>query len=386
MVGEQKNKKMVSVVFYVFFCLLGFIMIYPLLWLVASSFKSNDTMFKNTYSLLPESWGIIKNYNSGFASTTGYSFGHFFMNSAIVTVIGVVCTIFSFLLAAYAVSRVKFFGANFWFGCIIMTMMIPAQVMVVPQYIILKKLHLNDTLLAMILPWAFGGAFFVFLIVQYMRGIPKELDEAAMIDGCSKIGILFKILVPVVQPAIVSAAIFAFYWIWQDFFQPLIFVGSPKNYTIVLIHGADDYWLINCSNIKPYAFLLDLIARCWRDGTVDAVQQSIAYTVAYYGLLHRSDVAQCLTDYAQFTVPYGPNEDDRVGDQFYNHVPRMLISQFVKDRTSPADDLRWLFDVPTLAEQSTHCAEIFQKAAENYAVYLRQCEKTAAELAEERFL
>lgn len=86
----------------------------------------------------------------------------------------------------------------------------------------------------MILPWAFGGAFFVFLIVQYMRGIPKELDEAAMIDGCSKIGILFKFLVPVVQPAIVSAAIFTFYCIWQDFFQPLIFVGSPKNYTISL--------------------------------------------------------------------------------------------------------------------------------------------------------
>ena len=79
-----------------------------------------------------------------------------------------------------------------------------------------------------------------------------------------------------------------------------------------------------------------------------------------------------------------PTEEDRAGDQFYNHVPRMLISQFVKDRTSPADDLRWLFDVPTLAEQSTHCAEIFQKA--DYAVYLRQCEKTAAELAEERFL
>jgi len=132
MVGEQKNKKMASVVFHVFSCLLGFIMIYPLLWLVASSFKSNNTMFKNTYSLLPESWGIIKNYTSGFASTAGYSFGHFFMNSAIVTVIGVVCTIFSSLLAAYAVSRVKFFGSNFWFGCITMTMMIPTQVMVVP--------------------------------------------------------------------------------------------------------------------------------------------------------------------------------------------------------------------------------------------------------------
>lgn len=148
----------------------------------------------------------------------------------------------------------------------------------------------------------------------------------------------------------------------------------------VLAHSADDYWLINCSNIKPHAFLLDLIARCWQNGTVDAAQQSVAYTVAYYGLLHRGDVAQCLTDYAQFTVPYGPNEDDRAGDQFYNHVPRMLIAQFIKDRTAPADDLRWLCDAPTLAEQTAHCAELFTKAAENYAVYLRQCERTAAEL------
>ena len=122
-------------------------------------------------------------------------------------------------------------------GCdqvLIMTMMIPNQVMVVPQYIILRALHLNDTLAAMVLPWCFGYAFFIFLIVQYMRGVPKELDEAAQIDGCSKIGILFRILAPVVQPAIVSASIFAFYWIWQDFFQPLIFVGSPKNFTIPL--------------------------------------------------------------------------------------------------------------------------------------------------------
>ena len=199
MVGEQKNKKMASVVFHVFSCLLGFIMIYPLLWLVASSFKSNDTMFKNTYSLLPESWGIIKNYNSGFASTTGYSFGHFFMNSAIVTVIGVVCTIFSFLLAAYAVSRVKFFGANFWFGCIIMTMMIPAQVMVVPQYIILKKLHLNDTLLAMILPWAFGGADGPTAIFVTSRLAPELLGSIAVAAYS------YMALVPVIQPPIMKA-------------------------------------------------------------------------------------------------------------------------------------------------------------------------------------
>lgn len=234
MVGEHKNKRLSAVCFHVFSLLLGFLMIYPLLWLLASSFKSNDTMFHNTYSLIPESWDIIQNYSSGLEGVAGYSFLHFFKNSAIVTVVAVVTTIFSSLLAAYAVSRIRFRGAGFWFGCIIMTMMIPSQVMVVPQYIILRALHLNDTLVAMILPWCFGSAFFVFLIVQYMRGIPRDLDEAAMIDGCGRIGILFRILVPVVQPAIASAAIFAFYWIWQDFFQPLIFVGSPRNYTIPL--------------------------------------------------------------------------------------------------------------------------------------------------------
>lgn len=234
MVGERKNKRLNSVLFHVFSCLLGFIMIYPLLWLLASSFKSNDTMFHNTYSLIPETWDVVQNYLSGLEGVAGYSFTHFFKNSVIVTLVSVVTSIFSSLLAAYALARVKFRGSGFWFGCVIMTMMIPSQVMVVPQYIILRALHLNDTLAAMVLPWCFGYAFFIFLIVQYMRGVPKELDEAAQIDGCSKIGILFRILVPVVQPAIVSASIFAFYWIWQDFFQPLIFVGSPKNFTIPL--------------------------------------------------------------------------------------------------------------------------------------------------------
>ena len=233
MVG-QKSSKAQSVFFHVFSCALGFIMIYPLLWLLMSSFKSNDTMFHNAFSLIPEKWDIIQNYASGFKGIAGISFWTFFKNSAIVTVASVAGSIFCSLLAAYAVSRVELKGANFWFGCIVMTMMIPSQVMVVPQYIILKKVGLSDTLVSMTLPWIFGYAFFIFLIVQYMRGIPRDLDEAAMLDGCSKIGVLFKILVPVVQPSIVTASIFAFYWIWQDFFQPLIFVSNPKNFTIPL--------------------------------------------------------------------------------------------------------------------------------------------------------
>ena len=146
MVG-QKSTKAQSVFFHIFSCVLGFIMVYPLLWLLMSSFKSNDTMFHNAWSLIPEKWDILTNYLSGWKGIAGIPFWRFTLNSVIVTVVSVAGTIFCSLLAAYAVSRLKFKGANFWFGCIVMTMMIPSQVMVVPQYIILKKLGLSDKII-----------------------------------------------------------------------------------------------------------------------------------------------------------------------------------------------------------------------------------------------
>lgn len=232
--GMKRKKQIGAVVFHVGACLLGFLMIYPLLWLLASSFKSNETMFTDTYSLIPKVWDAATNYASGFEGVAGVPFVKFLWNSVVVTVIGMVGCVLTSLFAAYAFSRIKFRFSNFWFGCVMMTMMIPAQVMVVPQYIILKKLNLIDTRISLVLPWIFGGAFFIFLMVQFFRGIPTELDEAAEIDGCGKFGILFRILVPIVKPAIVTASIFAFYWIWQDFFQPLIFMSDTSKFTIPL--------------------------------------------------------------------------------------------------------------------------------------------------------
>lgn len=232
--GNRKKKRQQSICFHVAACLLGFLMIYPLLWLLASSFKSNETMFLDTYSLIPKEWDIKGNYGSGMAGVGGVKFITFFMNSLVVTIIGTLGCVSTSLLAAYALSRLKFRFAGFWFGCVMLTMMIPPQVMVVPQYIILKKLNLIDTKTALVLPWFFGGAFFIFLMAQFFRGIPRELDEAAEIDGCGKIAILFKILVPVVKPAIITSSIFAFYWIWQDFFQPLIFMNTASKFTIPL--------------------------------------------------------------------------------------------------------------------------------------------------------
>lgn len=230
----KKQKLKSAILFHIGACVLGFFMIYPLLWLLASSFKSNETMFHNTYSLIPEVWDAVKNYSSGFQGIGGVPFSTFLMNSVIVTVIGTATCVFSSMLAAYAFARIKFKFSNFWFGCVMVTMMIPAQVMIVPQYIILRNLNLTNTRVALILPWCFGTAFFIFLMVQFLRGIPRELDEAANLDGCGKIGVLFRILMPIMKPTIMTSSIFAFYWIWQDFFQPLIFVSNPKLYTIPL--------------------------------------------------------------------------------------------------------------------------------------------------------
>ena len=230
----KRKKNVHAVLFHVGACVLGFFMIYPLLWLLSSSFKSNDTMFTDSYSLIPKVWDAATNYKSGFEGVGGVPFTTFLGNTVFVTVIGTFGCVFVSLLAAYAFTRIRFKGSNFLFGCVMMTMMIPPQVMVVPQYIILKKMNLIDTRVALIMPWFFGGAFFIFLLVQFFRGIPKELDEAAKIDGCGILGTLFRILVPVVKPALVTASIFAFYWIWQDFFQPLIFMSTTKKFTISL--------------------------------------------------------------------------------------------------------------------------------------------------------
>ena len=230
----KRKKNVHAVLFHVGACVLGFFMIYPLLWLLSSSFKSNDTMFTDAYSLIPKVWDAAANYKSGFEGVGGLPFTTFLGNTVFVTVIGTFGCVFISLLAAYAFTRIRFKGSNFLFGCVMMTMMIPPQVMVVPQYIILKKMNLIDTRVALIMPWFFGGAFFIFLLVQFFRGIPKELDEAAKIDGCGILGTLFRILVPVVKPALVTASIFAFYWIWQDFFQPLIFMSTTKKFTISL--------------------------------------------------------------------------------------------------------------------------------------------------------
>lgn len=145
-----------------------------------------------------------------------------------------------------------------------------------------------------------------------------------------------------------------------------------------LARGAGDYWLVNCSNIKPHLPLLDLIARLWQTGEAEPVGHSVAYAQSYYGTAAGWAVAKCLRHYAGAALAYGPHEDDHAGDQFYNHVPRMLITQFIAGRDRPAESLRWLCALPALSAQANWCADRYAAACASYDGYLRECEATAA--------
>ena len=145
-----------------------------------------------------------------------------------------------------------------------------------------------------------------------------------------------------------------------------------------LARGASDYWLVNCSNIKPHLPLLDLIARLWQTGEAEPVGHSVAYAQSYYGTAAGWAVAKCLRHYAGAALAYGPHEDDHAGDQFYNHVPRMLITQFIAGRDRPAESLRWLCALPALSAQANWCADRYAAACASYDGYLRECEATAA--------
>lgn len=230
---KQIHSAIRSAAFHLAVIALGFVMIYPLLWLLASSFKGPAEIWTNVSSLIPREF-TLQNYFEGWSGFCGITFTTFYKNSLIVTGISTVAAVFSSAFVAYGFARIKFVGRGFWFAVMLATLMLPIQVQIIPQYIVFSKLGWVNTYLPLIIPHFFGGAFFIFMMIQFIRGIPIELDEAAEIDGCSKVGIFFRIILPLIKPALVTAAIFSFYWNWDDFLAPLVYLNQPELYTLSL--------------------------------------------------------------------------------------------------------------------------------------------------------
>jgi len=231
MIAQLRPNAWRGVLFHGFVLLFGFAMLYPLMWMVASSFKPADEIFTSVTSLIPRRF-TLDNYVQGWAGFGGIPFVQFFRNSLLYSVVGTILVVCASAVTAYGFARMRFFGRRFWFTMMLMTLMLPIQVQVIPEYILFSKLGFLNTFWPLLLPRIGGQAFFIFMIMQFIRGIPRELDDAAAIDGCGELGIFWRIIVPLISPALVTAAIFSFYFTWGDFLHPLIYLNDPRLYTI----------------------------------------------------------------------------------------------------------------------------------------------------------
>ncbi len=233
--GSDHRRKVVrsrirSVIKHVLLILGSVVMIYPLLWMLVSSFRPTDVIFRTPGLWLNDL--IITNYSDGW-NALSYPFSQYIINSAIVVVGAVAGNLFACSLAAYAFARLRFRLKTMWFSIMLVTVMLPIHVVIVPQYILFNKLGFVNTFVPLILPkFLATDAFFVFLMVQFIRGIPRELDEAARIDGCGHWRIFSRVMIPLMGPAIATTAIFTFIWTWSDFFTPLIYLTDPIAYTV----------------------------------------------------------------------------------------------------------------------------------------------------------
>jgi multiple sugar transport system permease protein len=207
-------------------------MLYPVLWMLASSFKPERLIFSD-YSLWPREFSL-RGYIEGWTGLQ-VSFSRFFLNSALVAGLAVVGNVIACSLAAFAFARLDFRLKRFWFALMLGTLMLPYHVTLIPQYVLFLKLGWVDTFLPLVVPKFLAvDAFFIFLMVQFFRGIPRELDEAAMLDGCGPWKIYLLVMLPLSKPVLATAAIFSFIWTWDDFFGPLIYLNDISNYTVPL--------------------------------------------------------------------------------------------------------------------------------------------------------
>jgi multiple sugar transport system permease protein len=205
--------------------------LYPIAYMFGTSFKSQEEILNN-FNVLPQDFSP-GNYSAGWSGIPGISFGRFFVNSAVISIGVVVGNVVACALAAFAFARLRFPLRGLWFALMIGTLLLPHHVLIVPQYVLFNSLEWINTPLPMIVPkFLATDAFFVFLMVQFMRGIPRSLDEAAEIDGCGPYRRFFHIVLPLTKPALVTTAVFSFIQTWNDFFTQLVYLNDLEAYTV----------------------------------------------------------------------------------------------------------------------------------------------------------
>lgn len=226
-------KKKYSAVAYLMLALIGFIITFPFVWMIFACFKTNAEILGST-KLLPSNWSFDA-FVKGWKGVGDITFATYFKNTFLMVIPTVALTVFSCSLVAFGFARFRFPGKRVFFALMISTLMLPNSVIIIPRYLIFNKMHLLNTYWPFYLPAMLACfPFFIFMIIQFMRGIPKELDEAAYIDGCNAGTLYIKVLLPLIKPALFSAGLFQFMWTWNDFFNTLIYISSVKKFPVSL--------------------------------------------------------------------------------------------------------------------------------------------------------
>jgi multiple sugar transport system permease protein len=228
---RRQTERVRSLLFHTFLLAVIAVVLYPALWMLMSSLKPTGDIVGNV-SLWPKG-ASLDNFAEALQGIGGVSFWTFFANSMLLAVASVVGIALSASVSAYAFARIQFAGRKVWFALMIGSLLLPIHVVIIPQYIIFNNLGLVNTFVPLLLgKFLAAEAFFVFLMVQFMRNLPRELDEAARIDGAGHVRIFISIMLPLMKPALVTSSIFAFIWSWNDFLGPLLYLKDPSLYTL----------------------------------------------------------------------------------------------------------------------------------------------------------
>ncbi|WP_237157253.1 carbohydrate ABC transporter permease [Planktothrix agardhii] len=226
----MNNKTIKTVIIYIILGIIAVLMLFPLVWLVSTAFKSpSENIFQFPPQFIP-SQPTFQNFIKVWQTNP---FGRYLFNSSFVALLTVSLNLLFCSLAAYPLARLNFKGRDGIFTAIIATIMIPFQIVMIPLYILTVQLELRNSYLGIIFP-SIASAFGIFLLRQAFQSVPKELEEAARIDGCSELGIWWNVMIPAVKPALITLAIFVFIGSWSDFLWPLLVLDQPEFYTMPL--------------------------------------------------------------------------------------------------------------------------------------------------------
>ncbi|MCI8418068.1 MAG: carbohydrate ABC transporter permease [Lachnospiraceae bacterium] len=229
---KQKNR-IKEVIMYGVLIVVGLIMIYPLIWMFFASFKSNQEIY-GSLSILPESFSW-EAYVDGWKGFGGNTYAHFFKNSFLLVMPTTLLTVASSALTAYGFARFEFKGKKLMFMLLLSTLMLPNAILIIPRYSIFRTLKVLDSYWPFYLMGAFACyPFFSYMLIQFLRGLPRDLDESAYIDGCGTLKTFTHILLPLLKPALFSAGLLQFLWTYNDYFNSLIYINSVSKYTVSL--------------------------------------------------------------------------------------------------------------------------------------------------------